>query len=90
MDKICSITGDESTDPKLVRFHETRDKIAKVVCLNDNVHGHGFGRILNKGDTVEIHGTIHNHLGFCVSVPSECAFYPYNDFELVDQEETVQ
>ena len=74
-----------SDDQKLITFHNTRDNPIKVRCIKDNPRMHGFGRKLKCGDIVEINGTIHNHLGFCVCVPSECAFYEYTAFEIIEE-----
>ncbi len=73
-----------SDDPKLEIFSDTRDNPKFVRCIKSNPPMHGFGRALMEGDIVLIHGTVHNHLGFCVSVPSECAFYSYDCFEPTD------
>ena len=80
---IYSIDGHNSNDPKLLAFHNTRDNIQTVICIKDNPPMHGFGKKLQKGDMVEIQGTTHNQLGFCICVPSECAFYAYDYFELI-------
>ena len=80
-EEIKSRDGSISTDPKLVKFHNTRDNPTKVICMKDNPPMIGFGKRLKKGDIVEIKGTTHNELWFCVSVPEECAFYSYRCFE---------
>jgi len=74
----------ESNDPKLIAFHNSRDSPIQVRCIKDNSRSYGFGKQLKIGDIITINGTIHNYLGFYVCVPSECAFYEYNAFEIVD------
>jgi len=69
-----------SDDPKLALFHNSRHNPIEVICTKD-CSGHGFGRCLRAGDIVIVEGTVHNHLGFCISVPKETAFYPYDHFE---------
>ena len=78
---INSRTGESSNDVLLERYHETRNNPKKVVCIEDNPPMVGFGKTLKVGDVIVIKGTIHNELGFCVSVPSECAFYEYSYFK---------
>jgi len=69
-----------SNDPVLELFHNARDNPITVVCTKDNPPMIGFGEKLKVGDVVEINGTIHNELGFCISVPGQCAFYRYDYF----------
>ena len=78
---IHSQKGHKSGDPKLIAFHNTRNNAKTIICIKDNPPMHGFGKSLKKGDKIEIKGTVHNHLGFCVCVPSECAMYAYNYFD---------
>lgn len=81
------VSGDgrhRSDDAKLKLFHDSRSKPMKVRCLKDVPPMIGFGRTLKQGDIVEIEGTTHQTTGFCVAVPSECAFYDYEYFEEVE------
>jgi len=83
MKEICSPTTDHSSsDPKLIEFHDSRIFPKEVVCVRDLPPMHGFGEAIRLGDKVNIHGTVYvPGIGFCISVPSQCAFYEYSYFE---------
>jgi hypothetical protein len=74
----------QNSDPKLLLFHQTRNKPNYVVCTKDNPKMVGFGKSMKQGDIIKIEGTVHNELGFCVSCPDECAFYEYDAFVPAD------
>jgi len=74
-----------SDDPKLIEFHNSRNNPMLVKCIKDNPPMYGFGKKLKIGDIVEINGTVHNSIGFCVGVPEENAFYQYDYFEAVNK-----
>jgi hypothetical protein len=76
----CSFRSDSEL---LQKFHESRDNPIEIKCIKDNPPMYGFGRKLKVNDIIIIDGTVHNQLGFCVSAPSECAFYKYEYFELI-------
>jgi len=84
-DKITSIHGFKTQDPKLIAFHETRDNPKKVICIKENpgdtfIDHHRF----KIGDIVEINGLVGYSFGkFEVSITSVCGFYDAEAFELV-------
>lgn len=74
-----------SSDSRLLKFHNTRGNPKKAICIKDTNCQKGFGRILKKDEIVIMDGTVSEGGRFQVSIPSQCGFYDYEDFELIEE-----
>ena len=81
-------SGITSIDPLLEALHDTRRVPARCRVVRDRPYMYGFGRELHAGDEVVVNGTVEMPGGrFGVSVKSECAFYEYSHFEIIEEGE---
>lgn len=83
---ISSPFGFESSDPKLEKFHNTRNNPKKAICIKDNprsksIDHHQF----KEGDIVTVNGTVGVGSEFMVCIPEVCGFYDYTHFELIEE-----